>query len=402
MNIKKTIIFTGLSLLLSSTFNSGYSADGDETNKPIGQSFKRPLHEISSAAGFAWALSSESSAGKMPGDAHLKSSSVSFAWALSSESNRGKMPGDAHLKSSSAVISDMHEDLKHTLLWRAVNDENVEMIDTLLANTAIGNVPEELNHRIMRIALKDENQEMMGLSLANTEAPDLLGWLHESGWESLVVPDNRCFEGGRYSFGMLEDSYEKLEALGHNLEDLCAGFSKFYTKSNVPETLYENLENSYAHNIRKYLREVRERSFEGTYDQYKETPQGSVVRNYAQYEMVRVYYRKALTHLSKKAGWDDLASAFKQVPLKIFLNPKFIGAVFYLRGHVARNIYRFTSSLTAAADIIEALARVPSANLTEDFVKRVGQIGKATNLENMLDEIDKEANKNKLSEIIWC
>ena len=71
MKFKKKIIFTALSLLLSSTFNSAYStdgADGDETNKPIGQSFKRPLHEISSTAGFAWALSSASSAGKTSGD----------------------------------------------------------------------------------------------------------------------------------------------------------------------------------------------------------------------------------------------------------------------------------------------------------------------------------------------
>ena len=253
-------------------------------------------------------------------------------------------------------------------------------------------MPEELNHRIMRRALKDGNEEMIGLSLANTEAPDLLGWLHESEWESLIVPDNRCFEAGPYSFGMLEDSYEELEALGDNLEDLCAGFAELYPKSNVPETLYENLQNNNVHIFMKYSQEVREGSFEGTYTEYKQTPQGSVVRNYAKYEMVRVYYRKALTHLSKKAGWDCLVSAFEQVPWKSFLNPKFRGAVFYLRGHTVRNIYSFTP--TPTVDIISALADAPSA-LTENFVKRVGQIGKATNLQKMIEEIYKQANKNK-------
>jgi ankyrin repeat protein len=74
MNIKKTIIFTGLSLLLSSTFNSAYStdgADGDETNQPKDRSRKRPFYSATESDGYGaggGASSSASSAGKTPGD----------------------------------------------------------------------------------------------------------------------------------------------------------------------------------------------------------------------------------------------------------------------------------------------------------------------------------------------
>jgi hypothetical protein len=46
MNIKKKIIFTGLSLLLSSTFNSAYSADGAEKNLDDAMNLSRtqPFH----------------------------------------------------------------------------------------------------------------------------------------------------------------------------------------------------------------------------------------------------------------------------------------------------------------------------------------------------------------------
>ena len=94
MNIKKTIIFTGLSLLLSSTFNSACSSHTVEESNGCG------------AGG----------------------------GASSSASSAGKTPGDAHLKPSSAVITDVHKELKHTLLLRAVKEGNVEMMGTLLAN----------------------------------------------------------------------------------------------------------------------------------------------------------------------------------------------------------------------------------------------------------------------------
>ena len=76
MNFKKKIIFTGLSLLLSSTFNSAYSAggaDGDETNQPKDPSHKRPFLSVTEsdgcgAGGGASSSSSASSAGKTPGD----------------------------------------------------------------------------------------------------------------------------------------------------------------------------------------------------------------------------------------------------------------------------------------------------------------------------------------------
>ena len=74
MNIKKKIIFTGLSLLLSNTFNSAYSADGadgDETNQPKDPSHKRPFLSVTESDGCGaggGASSSASSAGKTPGD----------------------------------------------------------------------------------------------------------------------------------------------------------------------------------------------------------------------------------------------------------------------------------------------------------------------------------------------
>ena len=92
MNIKKTIIFTGLSLLLSSTFNSACSSHTVEESNGCG------------AGG----------------------------GASSSASSAGKTPGDAHLKPSSAVITDVHKELKHTLLLRAVDAGNVEEICLLL------------------------------------------------------------------------------------------------------------------------------------------------------------------------------------------------------------------------------------------------------------------------------
>ena len=75
MNFKKKIIFTGLSLLLSSTFNSAYSAggaDGDETNQPKDPSHKRPFLSVTEsdgcgAGGGASSSSSASSAGKTSG-----------------------------------------------------------------------------------------------------------------------------------------------------------------------------------------------------------------------------------------------------------------------------------------------------------------------------------------------
>ena len=112
MNIKKKIIFTGLSLLLSNTFNSAYSADGadgDETNQPKDPSHKRSFDTMTKSDG--------------PGAA---------GGASSSASNVGKTAGDAHLVSSSAVIRDVHEELKHTLLLRAVDAGNVEEICLLL------------------------------------------------------------------------------------------------------------------------------------------------------------------------------------------------------------------------------------------------------------------------------
>ena len=54
MNIKKKIIFTGLSLLLSNTFNGAYSADGadgDETNQPKDPSHKRSFDTMTKSDG---------------------------------------------------------------------------------------------------------------------------------------------------------------------------------------------------------------------------------------------------------------------------------------------------------------------------------------------------------------
>jgi ankyrin repeat protein len=69
MNIKKTIIFTGLSLLLSSTFNSAYSAEGAGDEKD--PSRKRSFHSATESDGYGaggGASSSASGAGKTPGD----------------------------------------------------------------------------------------------------------------------------------------------------------------------------------------------------------------------------------------------------------------------------------------------------------------------------------------------
>lgn len=158
MNFKKKIIFTGLSLLLSSTFNSACSAHKLDEPTPLSRFLNckstvdylaRPSKEPGGARPFYTVEDAREGEGGAGGG------------ASSSESNTGKMPGDAHLKSSSAVTSDMHEEL-----WRVVDAGNKKEICSPLANTAIGNVPEELNHRIMRRALKDGNEEMIGLILA--------------------------------------------------------------------------------------------------------------------------------------------------------------------------------------------------------------------------------------------
>lgn len=84
MNIKKTIIFTGVSLLLSNAFNSAYSA--------------HTVEESNASGAGGGASSSASSAGKMPGDAHLVSSSIVDDYMLISEKSAQTVGEPANLE----------------------------------------------------------------------------------------------------------------------------------------------------------------------------------------------------------------------------------------------------------------------------------------------------------------
>jgi hypothetical protein len=104
MNIKKTIIFTGLSLLLSNAFNSAYSA--------------HTVEESNGSGADGGALHSVSNAGKMPGDAHLVSSSIVDDYVLISEKSAQTVGEPASLElnnyydSSSSSVLMSAQDLK--------------------------------------------------------------------------------------------------------------------------------------------------------------------------------------------------------------------------------------------------------------------------------------------------
>jgi len=165
MNTKKTIIFTGLSLLLSSTFNSAYSADGDETNQPnqLNQlndpSRKRSFHSATVSDGCGaggGASSSASSAGKTSGDESHKrpfysatesdgSGADGGALSSSSASSAGKTPGDwagqplegLAATPSNAPIADFN-------IFSARDADDIEGIKNWLENTPFEKQDDEL------------------------------------------------------------------------------------------------------------------------------------------------------------------------------------------------------------------------------------------------------------------
>ena len=96
MNIKKTIIFTGLSLLLSNAFNSAYSAN--------------TVEELNCSGAGGGALHSARNTEKMPGDAHLVSSSIVDDYELISEKPHQTV-GEYYDFSSSSVLMSA-QDLK--------------------------------------------------------------------------------------------------------------------------------------------------------------------------------------------------------------------------------------------------------------------------------------------------